>query len=87
MLLAFLMPIPYWIGARRWFPTWRASTWGIGAMAGVVFLPWYAVLTIVGGSDALVPVAMVALVGAFAIGRWHYWLQVREIIEQRRSSD
>jgi hypothetical protein len=72
-----LAVIPYHYGSGRWSSEWTKTTYGIGLMMFVVFMPWFVVSVGVGASRALVPVVMILFGAAYAMGRWMYWHRSR----------
>jgi hypothetical protein len=64
-----LAAIPYNFGSGRWQSEWTRTTYGIGLMMFVVFLPWWVVAVGLGASRVLVPVVMVIFTVAYAAGR------------------
>lgn len=73
ILMVALSPIPYSIARYNWLAHWQETTWGIGLIVLVVFAPWYAVFLVLDGGGGLVPLAMIALLGAFMLGLWSRW--------------
>jgi hypothetical protein len=72
-----LAVIPYNYGSGRWRSEWTRTTWGIGLMMFVVFMPWFVVAVGIGASRTLVPVVMILFGGAYAVGRWVLWHRIR----------
>ncbi|MDQ1481438.1 MAG: hypothetical protein QOI44_2299 [Actinomycetota bacterium] len=77
---ALLIPLAipgYMIGSLRWLRR-RSNTWEIGSILFVSFFAWYVVLRLVGGSQVLVPVAMLACAAGFGAGRLVYVRALRK---------
>jgi hypothetical protein len=67
----------YMLGSWRWLKRNR-NTWEMGMILLPFFFAWYFVLRLDGGSQVLVPIAMVWLVAGFALGRRAYHEQLRK---------
>ena len=76
-LVAALAIVPYNYGTGRWTSEWTHTTWGIGLMIFVVFMPWFVVAIGIGADQMLVPLAMLLLVGAFGVGYYQHWRRFR----------
>jgi hypothetical protein len=78
---ALMIPLvypAYMLGSWRWLRRTR-STWELGFILFAFFFAWYFVLRLSGGSQILVPLAMLVLAGGVGAGRLSY---LRE--EERR---
>lgn len=85
LYLSCLVVLAYRVGARHFFPRWQASSWGIGGLCGVLFVPWYVVLRASNSPEGFVLIAMASLVVAFSTGRYIYTR--RYIAFMRQSSE
>jgi len=84
---ALLVPLAipgYMLGSRRWLR--RAHSWweAVFVMAAF-FFAWYGVLHLIGGPEALVPIAMLYLVIAYGVGTFTHDRRVRA--RARRTSN
>jgi hypothetical protein len=73
---AGLACIPYNYGSGRWRSEWTRTTYGIGLIMFVVFMPWFVVATGIGASRVLIPVVMVGFATAYGAGRLVQWRRV-----------
>jgi hypothetical protein len=76
---AMLVPLAipgYMLGSWRWLRRTR-SLREVSLVLLAFFFAWYAVLRLDGGSQVLVPVAMLALAAGFGFGHYVYWTQGR----------
>jgi hypothetical protein len=46
-------------------------------MIFIVFMPWFVVAIGIGADQALVPLGMLILVGAFGVGYYQHWRRYR----------
>jgi uncharacterized membrane protein len=79
LAIALLVPLAipgYMFGSWRWLRR-RTNTWEIGSILLVFFFAWYAVLRLSGGSQVLVPIAMLVCAGGFGAGRLVYLRKAR----------
>jgi Na+/proline symporter len=77
VILVALAIIPYNYGTGRWSSEWTQTTRGVGLLIFMIFLPWFVVAIAFGADEALVPVAMVLLVGAWGVGYLQHWQRAR----------
>ena len=85
LCVALLVPLAipgYMFGSWRWLHR-ESNTWEIGAILFAFFVVWYAVLRMSGGSQVLVPVAMLVTTGSFGIG----WLDYTRRLRARRGTN
>ena len=71
LLIAPLVVPGYMLGSWRWLRRTR-NYWEISLLLAIFFLPWYVILRTLDGSQALVPVAMLALAAGLGAGRFAY---------------
>jgi hypothetical protein len=82
LCVALLVPLAipgYMFGSWRWLRR-DTNTWEMGAMLFAFFLVWYVVLRVSGGSQVLVPIAMLVATGSFGVG----WLAYERERRARR---
>ncbi len=72
----------YMIGTWRWFRN-AMDTWQIGSILALFFFAWYIVLRVDGGSQVLVPFALLAPGVGFGVGWLVYWREHRARRERR----
>lgn len=82
VLIAPLVIPGYMLGSWRWLRRTRAN-WETAFVMAAFFFAWYVVLRVLGGPQALVPIAMLALVVGFGIGRLAY---IRRLRARRNSN-
>ena len=71
-MLATVLLVPlaipgYMIATWRWFRSAR-TTWQVGSVLALFFFAWYLVLRLVGGSQVLVPFALLSPAVGFGFG-------------------
>jgi hypothetical protein len=59
------------LGSFRWLNRTR-SIWEVIFVLFLFVMAWYAVLKLLGGSQSLVPLAILVSGGGFAVGRFSY---------------
>ena len=72
----------YLLGSWRWMRRDR-GLWEVSAVMAFFLIAWYGLLWIVGGSQSLVPVAILVLAAGHAAGRVHH---MRRVQAARRAS-
>jgi len=72
-----LAAVPYRVGSGRWHLEWIRTTWDIGLVLFVVFLPWFVLAMGIGASGTLIPLVMILFAAAFGLGRWDIWRRIR----------
>jgi len=84
ILMIGLAPVAFGFGSGRLRNVWVTTTWDVGLLVGLLFLPWYVVARLVDAPTILVPLSMLVLACAYSAGWAAGW---RRHLRRRRARE